>query len=170
MFILCIPCWLYITFPLCGDRTWLPIIAPQHSYHINGLLNQILNAQKLLLNADLNSTVTLDSAPVSYSLSGYQGFPALGLAAGFCTLVQNDRCSPAGCRPSTGYCDDHCSVFSPAVPKCFPADSCKGHGPREESKLPFSSNCCNVRKSEKAFHYSQQVSASGYINTSNQGM
>lgn len=109
----------------------------------------------------------LDSAQVSYCLSHYQVFLTLGLAASFCTLVQNDHSSLAGCRPPTGYCNNHGCVFSPAVPECFPADSYKVHRPWKESKLPFSSNCWNLRKSAKAFHYSQQVSAPRYINTSN---
>lgn len=113
----------------------------------------------------------LHSALQSPTVCAYcQASPTLGLAAGFHTLVPNDHCSPAGGRPRTGYCNNLSSVLSPALSKCFPADSHKVLRPGEESKLPFSSHCWNIRKSEKAFHYPQQVSAPGYINTSNQGM
>lgn len=60
--------------------------------------------------------------------------------------------------------------LSPAVPSVFQQTVTKVHEPWEESQLPFSSHCWDDRKSEKAFHYPQQVSAPGYINTSNQGM
>lgn len=124
----------------------------------------------LLLNVCLNPKwLALDSAlwaPPAHTCP--QCSP--GLAALLHASVQNDHCPPTGCRPHPG-CSSHLvSVFSAAVPKCFPADSHKVRRAREESELPVSSACWNTRKSEKAFRYSQQVSAPRYVNTSNKGM
>lgn len=75
-----------------------------------------------------------------------------------------DGGAPARC------CSNHSSVLCPAVPQCVPADHSQVHRPRAESKLSLPAHCWNTRKSEKAFHYSQQVSAPGHTDTSNKGM
>lgn len=72
--------------------------------------------------------------------------------------------------PPAGCCSNHSSVLCPAVPQCVPADRSQVHRPRAESKLSLPAHCWDTRKSEKAFHYSQQVSAPGHTDTSNKGM
>lgn len=167
---------LFIRSPFCDDRAWLLITTLGHPSHVNGLfilqLTSFLTRRKMPRCCSWMFIWTPDSEHWTLGSSLLLLMlvirrPLLHVAADFHTSVQNDHCSPAGGRPPTGSCNNFSSVLSPAVPKCFPADSYKVLRPWEESKLPFSSHCWNIRKSEKAFHYPQQVSAPGYINTSN---
>lgn len=175
LFLLCL-----IRFPFCSDGAWRLITARGHPHHVNGLLilqrTSFLTRHCMLrcrfwpfiwtLNSQhraLLSCLLLLVLVISVPSSG----PGCWLPH---SLLQNGHCSPAGGRPPSGSGNNLGSALSPAVPQCFPADSYKVLRPWEESQLPFSSHCWDDRKSEKAFHYPQQVSAPGYINTSNQGM